>query len=70
MAGDYVEAILLDDRLRQTAVPLLSIFGTEDQICDPEESQAAYEGVLGARLAEIEGPGIRPTSRSRRRRRR
>jgi pimeloyl-ACP methyl ester carboxylesterase len=59
-AGDYVEAIPLDDRLRQTAVPLLSIFGTEDQICDPEESQAAYEGVPGARLAEIEGAGHSP----------
>lgn len=59
-AGDYVEAIPLDDRLRQTAVPLLSIFGTEDQICDPEGSQAAYEGVPGARLAEIEGAGHSP----------
>jgi pimeloyl-ACP methyl ester carboxylesterase len=58
--GDYVEAIPLDDRLRQTAVPLLSIFGTEDQICDPEESQAAYESVPGARLAEIEGAGHSP----------
>ena len=59
-AGDYVEAIPLDDRLRQTAVPLLSIFGTEDQICDPEESQVAYEGVPGARHAEIEGAGHSP----------
>jgi pimeloyl-ACP methyl ester carboxylesterase len=59
-AGDYVEAIPLDDRLRQTAVPLLSIFGTEDQICDPEESQADYEGVPGARRAEIEGAGHSP----------
>ena len=59
-AGDYVESDPLDDRLRQTAVPLLSIFGTEDQICDPEGSQAAYEGVPGARLAEIEGAGHSP----------
>jgi pimeloyl-ACP methyl ester carboxylesterase len=58
--GDYVKAIPLDDRLRPTAVPLLSIFGTEDQICDPEESQAAYEGVPGARRAEIEGAGHSP----------
>ena len=58
--GDYVKAIPLDDRLRQTAVPLLSIFGTEDQICDPEGSQAVYEGVPGARLAEIESAGHSP----------
>ena len=47
--SDYVTEVPLDDRLRQTAVPLLSIFGAEDQICDPEESQAAYETVPGAR---------------------
>lgn len=58
--GDYVEAIPLDDRLRQMAVPLLSIFGAEDQICDPQESQAAYEAVPGARVAEIEGAGHSP----------
>jgi pimeloyl-ACP methyl ester carboxylesterase len=57
---DYVKAVPLDDRLRQTVVPLLSIFGAEDQICDPEESQAAYEGVPGARVAEIEGAGHSP----------
>jgi pimeloyl-ACP methyl ester carboxylesterase len=59
-SGDYVEAISLDDRMRQTAVPLLSIFGAEDQICDPQESQAAYEAVPGARVAEIEGAGHSP----------
>jgi len=58
--GDYVEAVPLDDRMRQTAVPLLSIFGAEDQICEPEESQAAYEAVPGARVAEIEGAGHSP----------
>jgi pimeloyl-ACP methyl ester carboxylesterase len=59
-ARDYVKAVPLDDRLRQAAVPLLSIFGAEDQICDPDESQAAYRTVPGARLAEIEGAGHSP----------
>jgi pimeloyl-ACP methyl ester carboxylesterase len=59
-AGDYVKAIPLDDRMRQTAVPLLSIFGAEDRICDPEESQAAYEAVPGARVAEVEDAGHSP----------
>lgn len=58
--GDYVGAISLDDRMRQTAVPLLSIFGAEDRICEPEESQAAYAAVPGARVAEIEGAGHSP----------
>ena len=57
---DYVKAVPLDDRLRQTAVPLLSIFGAEDQICDPQEAQAAYQTVPGAQVAEIKGAGHSP----------
>jgi pimeloyl-ACP methyl ester carboxylesterase len=57
---DYVKAVPLDERVRQTAVPLLSIFGAEDQICDPEESQAAYQTVPGARIAEVKGAGHSP----------
>ena len=59
-ASDYVKAVSLDDRLSQTAVPLLSIFGTEDQICDPQEAQAAYQSVPGAQVTEIEGAGHSP----------
>ena len=57
---DFVEEAALDDRLRQSAVPLLSIFGAEDEICDPDASQAAYEAVPGARIAEIEDAGHSP----------
>jgi pimeloyl-ACP methyl ester carboxylesterase len=57
---DFRKAVPLDDRLRQAAVPLLSIFGTEDQLCDPEESQAAYASVPGARVAEVKGAGHSP----------
>ena len=57
---DFIEETPLDERLRSVPVPLLSIFGAEDQICDPDESQAAYETVPGARLAEIEGAGHSP----------
>jgi pimeloyl-ACP methyl ester carboxylesterase len=59
-ANDYVEEGALDQRLRQIPVPLLSIFGTEDQICDPEEAQEAYAAVPGAQLAEIEDAGHSP----------
>jgi len=57
---DYREEIPLDERITQAAVPLLSIFGAEDQICDPDESQAAYEAVPGARLETVEGAGHSP----------
>ena len=58
--ADYVDEATLDQRLRQIPVPLLSIFGSEDQICDPESSQAAYAAVPGAQVAEVEGAGHSP----------
>jgi pimeloyl-ACP methyl ester carboxylesterase len=57
---DYREEVSLADRLRPLAIPLLSIFGTEDQICDADASQEAYRSVPGARVAEIEGAGHSP----------
>jgi pimeloyl-ACP methyl ester carboxylesterase len=57
---DYREEVSLADRLRPLAIPLLSIFGTEDQICDADVSQEAYRSVPGARVAEIEGAGHSP----------
>jgi len=57
---DYVSELSLDQRLQRLPVPLLSIFGSEDQICDPESSQEAYRTVPGARLATIEGAGHSP----------
>ena len=50
----------LDGRSRATAVSLLSLFGAEDQICDPVSSQTAYEAVPGARTATIDGAGHSP----------
>jgi pimeloyl-ACP methyl ester carboxylesterase len=58
--GDYIAETPLDQRLRMVPVPVLSIFGAEDQICDPEESQEAYETVPGARVAEVGGAGHSP----------
>lgn len=57
---DFVDAEPLDDRVRRSAVPLLSIFGAEDQICDPGPSQAAYQAVPGARVATIQDAGHSP----------
>ncbi len=56
----YVEETPLQDRLRPLAIPLMSIFGAEDDVCDPEESQEAYATLPGARLEEIEGAGHSP----------
>jgi pimeloyl-ACP methyl ester carboxylesterase len=58
--SDYTDAQPLDERLRQIPVPLLSIFGTEDQICDPESSQDAYAALPGARTELIKGAGHSP----------
>jgi pimeloyl-ACP methyl ester carboxylesterase len=57
---DYRNEVSLADRLRPLAIPLLSIFGSEDQICDVDASQEAYRAVPGARVAEIEGAGHSP----------
>jgi pimeloyl-ACP methyl ester carboxylesterase len=57
---DFQDELPLDDRLRQVPVPLLAIFGSEDQICDPEESQTLYEAVPGARTATVENAGHSP----------
>jgi pimeloyl-ACP methyl ester carboxylesterase len=57
---DYREEISLSDRLRTLAIPLLSIFGSEDQICDVDASQEAYGSVSGARTAEVDGAGHSP----------
>ncbi|MDX6582192.1 MAG: hypothetical protein QOI10_1376 [Solirubrobacterales bacterium] len=57
---NYTKEASLDQRLRQIPVPLLSIFGSEDQICDPERSQAAYAAVPGTKTAEVDGAGHSP----------
>jgi pimeloyl-ACP methyl ester carboxylesterase len=56
----YTEEIPLDERLTSAAVPLLVIFGEEDQIYDSDESIAAYEDVPGVRTALVEGAGHSP----------
>ena len=57
---DYRDEAPLDDRVRAAAVPLLSVFGREDQVCDPAGSQAAYETVPGARVEILDGAGHSP----------
>jgi pimeloyl-ACP methyl ester carboxylesterase len=57
---DYTAEIPLDERLTDAAVPLLVIFGSEDQIANADESLAGFEDVPGVRTATIEGAGHSP----------
>lgn len=58
---DFMEERPLTDRLTAATVPVLAIFGTEDQLYDdPGEALAAYQEVPGARVAEIHDAGHSP----------
>jgi pimeloyl-ACP methyl ester carboxylesterase len=58
---DYTDEQPLDDRLAGAGIPLLVIFGAEDQIYDPpEDALEAYGDVPGARTALIERAGHSP----------
>jgi len=59
--GDYTDEVPLNERVRTTAVPLLVIFGTEDQLWDdPAETADAYRTVPGAEIRMIRGAGHSP----------
>jgi pimeloyl-ACP methyl ester carboxylesterase len=58
--NDYTDQKPLDDRLRSTRIPLLVIFGAEDQIYDAREALSAYADVPGAQTALIQGAGHSP----------
>jgi pimeloyl-ACP methyl ester carboxylesterase len=58
---DYQEDAPLDQRLRAAAVPLLVIFGEQDQLYDdPRAAAQAYADVPGARITMIPGAGHSP----------
>ena len=57
---DYTTELPLDERFKQTPVPLLVIFGAEDQILDAEESIEGYSDVPGVQTELIEDAGHAP----------
>ncbi|MDQ3572990.1 MAG: alpha/beta fold hydrolase, partial [Actinomycetota bacterium] len=57
---EFREEAPLDDRLTRAAVPLLVIFGAEDQIIDADRALQAYSGVPGVRTELLEGLGHAP----------
>ena len=59
-ADDYTDEAPLHERLTDAAVPVMVIFGAEDQIVYAEESIAAYEEIPGVRTATIEEVGHSP----------
>jgi pimeloyl-ACP methyl ester carboxylesterase len=61
LSDDYGEELSLDERVRDSAVPLLVIFGSEDQIYDEADAAAqAYSNVPGARIRVLPGVGHSP----------
>jgi len=62
---DYENELPLDQRVRSAAVPLLVIFGEEDQLYDdPTAAAQAYGDVPGARITIIPGAGHSPNLES------
>ncbi len=64
---DYTEELPLDERFKQTPVPLIVIFGAEDQIFDAELSIEGYSGRPGRPDRADRGRGPRPAGRKARR---
>jgi pimeloyl-ACP methyl ester carboxylesterase len=57
---EYTDERPLDRRIEDSGVPLLAIFGAEEQIYDPEEALAAYGRVPGAVTVLVKGAGHSP----------
>lgn len=58
-SGDYSEEEGLADRLAGESVPLLVVFGAEDDLVDPDSAQG-YRKVPGARIVMLDGVGHSP----------
>lgn len=59
-ANDFTQEMPLDERFTKTPVPLMVIFGAEDQIFDAEKSIEGFEDVPGVETELIEGAGHAP----------
>lgn len=58
--SDYTDSRSLDDRLGALEIPLLVIFGAEDEIYDTEEAIEPYRGIAGVQAFVLEGAGHSP----------
>jgi pimeloyl-ACP methyl ester carboxylesterase len=59
-ANDYLEAEPNSERIKRSGVPLLVIFGTEDDIVDPKAANAWAEDVPRAHVVRLRGVGHSP----------
>lgn len=57
---DFVEALPLDERFRQSPVPLLVVFGAEDQIFDASAGAEGFADVPGVQTEIVAGAGHAP----------
>ena len=61
LARDFEDQEPLDQRVRDATVPLLVIFGAEDQLWDdPAAAADAYRDVPGAEIQLVDGAGHSP----------
>jgi pimeloyl-ACP methyl ester carboxylesterase len=58
--GDYMDVEPLDRRIERMGIPLLTIFGAEDQIYESKSALTAYAKVPGAQTALVPGAGHSP----------
>jgi pimeloyl-ACP methyl ester carboxylesterase len=59
-ADAYTDEIPLDERFRQVPVPLLVIFGAEDQVFDAERALEGFADVPGVQTELVEDAGHAP----------
>lgn len=59
-SDDFRDAAPLNERMTAALVPLMAIFGEEDQIIDPTEAADSLRDVPGARISTLPGVGHTP----------
>jgi pimeloyl-ACP methyl ester carboxylesterase len=59
-SDDFVNELPLDERFKRTPVPLMVIFGSEDQIIDAEAAIEGFSDVPGVQTEIVEGAGHAP----------
>jgi pimeloyl-ACP methyl ester carboxylesterase len=59
-ANEFIEAQPNSERIKRAGVPLLVIFGTDDEIVDPKAADAWAKDVPTARVVKLSGAGHSP----------
>lgn len=59
-AKEFIEAQPSSERIKRSGVPLLVIFGTDDEIVDPKAADAWAKDVPTARVVKLSGAGHSP----------